>query len=310
MLIFNTIENIPKEAYGYSVAIGNFDGMHLGHQSVIETARKTRNKSSLGVVTFEPHPRQYFQKNQPIFRLMKSETRKRFLKSLEIDALFELPFDYSLANLSPEDFIETILLEKLNVKNVVVGPDFRFGKNREGSVNLLKSYQEKKKLDLHIANPLMIEGKVASSSEIRKKLTEGSIVDVTKMLSRYYEIDGIVEKGFQRGRNLGFPTINVGLKNTIVPKHGVYAVLIKILSHNKERALRGAASIGSRPTYGNYEPNVEVFIFDFDENLYGENVSISLVEFIRPELKFNSEDELISQMKEDCETIEDLLDND
>ena len=310
MLIFNSIENIPKEAYGYSVAIGNFDGMHLGHQSVIETARKTRNKSSLGVVTFEPHPRQYFQKNQPIFRLMKSETRKRFLKSLEIDALFELPFDYSLANLSPEDFIETILLEKLNVKNVVVGPDFRFGKNREGSVNLLKSYQEKKKLDLHIANPLIIEGKVASSSEIRKKLTEGSIVDVTKMLSRYYEIDGIVEKGFQRGRNLGFPTINVGLKNTIVPKHGVYAVLIKILSHNKERALRGAASIGSRPTYGDYEPNVEVFIFDFDENLYGEHVSISLVEFIRPELKFNSEDELISQMKEDCETIEDLLDND
>ena len=310
MLIFNSIENIPKEAYGYSVAIGNFDGMHLGHQSVIETARKTRNKSSLGVVTFEPHPRQYFQKNQPIFRLMKSETRKRFLKSLEIDALFELPFDYSLANLSPEDFIETILLEKLNVKNVVVGPDFRFGKNREGSVNLLKSYQEKKKLDLHIANPLMIEGKVASSSEIRKKLTEGSIGDVTKMLSRYYEIDGIVEKGFQRGRNLGFPTINVGLKNTIIPKHGVYAVLIKILSHNKERALRGAASIGSRPTYGDYEPNVEVFIFDFDENLYGENVSISLVEFIRPELKFNSEDELISQMKEDCETIEDLLDND
>ena len=309
MLIFNSIENIPKEAYGYSVAIGNFDGMHLGHQSVIETARKTRNKSSLGVVTFEPHPRQYFQKNQPIFRLMKSETRKRFLKSLEINALFELPFDYSLANLSPEDFIETILLEKLNVKNVVVGPDFRFGKNREGSVNLLKSYQEKKKLDLHIANPLMIEGKVASSSEIRKKLTEGSIGDVTKMLSRYYEIDGIVEKGFQRGRNLGFPTINVGLKNTIVPKHGVYAVLIKILSHNKERALRGAASIGSRPTYGDYEPNVEVFIFDFDENLYGEYVSISLVEFIRPELKFNSEDELISQMKEDCETIETLLVN-
>ena len=310
MLIFNSIENIPKEAYGYSVAIGNFDGMHLGHQSVIETARKTRDKSSVGVVTFEPHPRQYFQKDKPIFRLMKSETRKRFLKSLGIDALFELPFDYSLANLSPEDFIETILLEKLNVKNVVVGPDFRFGKNREGSVNLLKSYQEKKKLDLHIANPLMIEGKVASSSEIRKKLTEGSIVDVTKMLSRYYEIDGIVEKGFQRGRNLGFPTINVGLKNTIVPKHGVYAVLIKILSHNKERALKGAASIGSRPTYGDYEPNVEVFIFDFDENLYGEHVSISLVEFIRPELKFNSEDELISQMKEDCETIEDLLDND
>ena len=228
MFIFKDTENIPKKYKGYSVAIGNFDGMHLGHQSVIELARKTRNKSSVGVVTFEPHPRQYFQKQQPIFRLMKSETRKRFLKSFQVDALFELPFDYSLANLSPEDFIETILLEKLNVKNVVVGPDFRFGKNREGSVNLLKSYQEKKKLDLHIANPLMIEGKVASSSEIRKKLTEGSIVDVTKMLSRYYEIDGIVEKGFQRGRNLGFPTINVGLKNTIVPKHGVYAVLIKI----------------------------------------------------------------------------------
>lgn len=310
MLIFNSIENIPKDDNGYSVAIGNFDGMHLGHQSVIDIARKTRDKSSVGVVTFEPHPRQYFQKNHSIFRLMKSETRKRFLESFKVDALFELPFDYSLANLSPKDFVETVLLEKLNVRNIVVGPDFRFGKNREGSVNLLKSYQEKKKLGLHIANPFMIEGKVVSSSELRKKLAEGSIIEVTRMLSRYYEIDGIVEKGFQRGRKLGFPTINIGLKNTIVPKHGVYAVLIKILSNNKQRTLKGAASIGSRPTYGDYEPNIEVFIFDFDENLYGAYVSISLVKFIRPELKFNSEVELISQMKEDCRIIKDYLDND
>lgn len=310
MLIFNSIENIPKDDNGYSVAIGNFDGMHLGHQSVIDIARKTRDKSSVGVVTFEPHPRQYFQKNHSIFRLMKSETRKRFLESFKVDALFELPFDYSLANLSPKDFVETVLLEKLNVRNIVVGPDFRFGKNREGSVNLLKSYQEKKKLGLHIANPFMIEGKVVSSSELRKKLAEGSIIEVTRMLSRYYEIDGIVEKGFQRGRKLGFPTINIGLKNTIVPKYGVYAVLIKILSNNKQRTLKGAASIGSRPTYGDYEPNIEVFIFDFDENLYGAYVSISLVKFIRPELKFNSEVELISQMKEDCRIIKDYLDND
>ena len=310
MLIFNGTENIPKEENGYSVAIGNFDGMHLGHQSVIEIARKTSYESSVGVVTFEPHPRQYFQKKQPIFRLMKSETRKRFLKPLEVDALFELPFDYSLANLSPKDFIETVLLEKLNVKNVVVGPDFRFGKNREGSVDLLKSYQGKNKLRLNIANPFMIEGKVVSSSVLRKKLAEGSVIEVTKMLSRYYEIDGMVEKGFQRGRDLGFPTINIGLRNTIVPKHGVYAVLVKILSQKKDRTLRGAASIGSRPTYGDYEPNIEVFIFDFDENLYGEYVSISLVKFIRPELKFNSERELISQMKADCKTIEKLLDND
>ena len=117
MLIFNSIEKIPKDDYGYSVAIGNFDGMHLGHQSVIDTARKTSNNSPVGVVTFEPHPRQYFKKNQPVFKLMKSETRKRFLKSLGIDALFELPFDASLANLSPKNFIENVLLEKLNVKS-------------------------------------------------------------------------------------------------------------------------------------------------------------------------------------------------
>ena len=310
MLIFKSIENIPKEERGYSVAIGNFDGMHLGHQSVIEIAREKSDSSSVGVVTFEPHPRQYFQKNHPIFRLMKSETRQRFLESFGIDALFELPFNSSLANLSPEDFIETVLLEKLNVKNVVVGPDFRFGKNREGSVNLLKSYKEKNKLDLHIADPFMIDGKVVSSSVLRKKLAEGSIIAVTKMLSRYYEIEGVVEKGFQRGRNLGFPTINIGLRNTIVPKHGVYAVFIKILSQDKERTLKGAASIGSRPTYGDHEPNIEVFIFDFDENLYGEYVCISLVKFVRPELKFNSEKELILQMKADCETVESLLDND
>ena len=115
---------------------------------------------------------------------------------------------------------------------------------------------------------------------------------------------------FQRGRNLGFPTINIGLRNTIVPKHGVYAVFIEVLSHDKKRTLKGAASIGSRPTYGDYEPNIEVFIFDFDENLYGEHVSISLVKFIRPELKFNSEKELIAQMNVDCKTIETLLHND
>ena len=307
MLVFKSIENIPKTDIGYSVAIGNFDGMHLGHQSVIEIARKTSNKSSLGVVTFEPHPRQYFQKNQPTFRLMKSETRERFLKSFGVDALFELPFDYSIANLSPKDFIEKVLLEKLHVKNIVVGPDFRFGKNREGSVDLLKSYQEKKKLNLHIASPFLMKGKIVSSSELRKKLAEGSVIEVTEMLSRYYEIEGKVEKGFQRGRDLGFPTINVELRNTIVPKHGVYAVLIKILSHDKERTLKGAASIGSRPTYGDYEPNIEVFIFDFNENLYGENVSISLVKFIRPELKFDTEKELIAQMQADCETIKSLL---
>ena len=310
MLIFKSIENIPKEEKGYSVAIGNFDGMHLGHQSVIEIARKKSNNSLVGVVTFEPHPRQYFKKDQPIFRLMKSETRKRFLNSFGIDALFELPFDYSLANLSPKDFIDTVLLEKLNVKNIVVGPDFRFGKNREGSVNLLKIYQEKNKFGLHIANPLMIEGKVVSSSALREKLAKGSVTGVTKMLSRYYEIEGLVEKGFQRGRKLGFPTINIGLRNTIVPKHGVYAVFIKILTHEEKRTFKGAASIGSRPTYGDYEPNIEVFIFDFDENLYGENVSISLVNFIRPELKFNSEKELILQMKSDCETIENILADD
>ena len=309
MLIFKGVENIPKDDSGYSVAIGNFDGMHLGHQSVIEIAREKSNKSSVGVVTFEPHPRQYFQKKQPTFRLMKSKARQRFLSSFGIDALFELPFNSSLANLSPKDFIETVLLEKLNVRNIVVGPDFRFGKNREGSVSLLKRYQEKNILDLHIANPFMIEGKVVSSSALREKLTEGSVIEVTKMLSRYYEIEGVVEKGFQRGRNLGFPTINIGLRDTIVPKHGVYAVLVKILSCNKERTLKGAASIGSRPTYGEYEPNIEVFLFDFDENLYGENVCISLVNFVRPEVKFNSEKELISQMKADCETIENLLVN-
>ena len=310
MLVFKDIENIPKEDSGYSVAIGNFDGMHLGHQSVIDTARKTSNNSSVGVVTFEPHPRQYFKKDQPMFKLMRSETRKRFLSSFGIDALFELPFDSSLANLSPKDFIETVLIEKLNVKNIVVGPDFRFGKNREGCVNLLKSYHEKKKLSLHIASPFMIEGKVVSSSALRKKLTEGSVIEVTKMLSRYYEIEGVVEKGFQRGRDLGFPTINIGLRNTIVPKHGVYAVFIEVLSYDKKRVLNGAASIGSRPTYGEYEPNIEVFIFNFDENLYGENVSISLVKFIRPELKFNSEKELIAQMNVDCKTIKAVLHND
>ena len=216
MLIFKGVENIPKDDSGYSVAIGNFDGMHLGHQTVIEIAREKSNKSSVGVVTFEPHPRQYFQKNHSIFKLMKSETRKRFLKSFEVDALFELPFDDSLANLSPRDFIETVLLEKLNVRNIVVGPDFRFGKNREGSVNLLKSYQEKKKLGLSNKSKLELS-KTVEGGTVKQSFSHGRVksVEVEVKKVRTFNKNGPNKNVVEENKNFSGANYLSGRQNSI-----------------------------------------------------------------------------------------------
>ena len=307
MLIIKDTKQIPKQSRGYSVAIGNFDGLHLGHLSVIQLAKNHGQELDTGVLTFEPHPRQFFNKNQSSFRLMNSETRVNTLKDLNLDVLFEIPFNQSLATLKPEDFVENILIEKLNIKHVVVGESFRFGKNRAGSIELLKKYNIEGKLDLTIAPSLKFEDQIVSSSLLREKLKVGSIKEVNKLLNRYYNIVGVVQKGFQRGRDLGFPTINLEIKDILIPRYGVYAAFVEVLSGEYKGKYKGAASIGLRPTYGNNDPNIEVYIFDFNDSLYEENVSVSLVDFLRPEIKFDNELELIEQMKQDCSEILKIL---
>ena len=307
MLIIKDTKKISKQTRGYSVAIGNFDGLHLGHLSVISLAQNHGKELDSGVLTFEPHPRQFFNQNQPRFRLMNAETRMNNLKKLNLDVLFEIPFNQSLANLRPEAFVESILIEKLNIKHIVVGESFRFGRNRAGSIELLKKYNIEGKLDLTIAPAFKFEDQLVSSSLLREKLKAGSIKEVNKLLDHSYHISGIVQKGFQRGRNLGFPTINLEIKDILIPKYGVYAAFVDVLSGELKGKYKGAASIGLRPTYGNNDPNIEVYIFDFNDSLYEENVSVSLVDFLRPEIKFDNELELIEQMKQDCSEILKIL---
>ncbi len=307
MLIIKDTRQIPKQSRGYSVAIGNFDGLHLGHISVISLAQNHGKKLDTGVLTFEPHPRQFFNGNQPRFRLMNAETRVNALKELNLDVLFEIPFDQSLANLRPEDFVETILIEKLNIKHIVVGENFRFGKNRSGSIELLRKYKIEGKLDLTIAPAFKFDDQIVSSSLLREKLRVGSIKEVNKLLNRNYHIEGVVQKGFQRGRDLGFPTINLEIKDILIPRYGVYATFVEVLSGKHKGKYKGAASIGLRPTYGNNDPNIEVYIFDFSGSIYEEKVSVSLVDFLRPEIKFDNELQLIEQMNKDCSEILKIL---
>ena len=307
MLIFNGENKVLKDSKGYSVAIGNFDGLHVGHLSVISLAQEHENGLKSGVLTFEPHPRQFFNKKEARFRLMNAETRISVLQKLKLDALFQIPFNRALANLSPEDFVENILIKQLNIRHVVVGDNFRFGKNRAGSIDLLKKYASEGKIELTIAPPFKFGSQLVSSSLLREKLSMGLIRDVNKLLDRNYQILGIVEKGFQRGRTLGFPTINIQMHDIMIPKYGVYAAFVDVLTGKHKGKYKGAASIGSRPTYGNNDPNIEVFLFDFDKLLYGEKVSISLVDFVRSEIKFNTESDLVQQMKSDCDKVLKML---
>jgi len=297
MLVFKSIENIPKEERGYSVAIGNFDGMHLGHQSVIEIAREKSNNSFVGVVTFEPHPRQYFQKNQPIFRLMKSETRKRFLDSFGIDALFELPFDSSLANLSPRDFIETVLLERLNVKNIVVGPDFRFGKNRTGGVEDLVRICSKHNIIVKIIDKQKKDSVILSSTNVRDLLRAGDFKNAEKMLGHKWLIKGKVISGDKRGREIGFPTANMEVQDFMEIKFGVYAVKIEIEGY----IYNGISNYGIRPTFDGEKLLLETYLFDFSKDIYGMDIVVSFVEFIRDEKRFDSVDELKKQIDLDID---------
>ena len=174
MLIIKDNKTFSKNLKGYSVAIGNFDGLHLGHLSVISLAKKNGMGLKTGVLTFEPHPRQFFNKKQPRFRLMNAETRIKVLKELNLDVLFQLPFNKELASLRPEDFVENILIEKLNIKHIVVGEGFRFGKNRSGSIELLRKYDSESKIKLTVAPPFKFERQLVSSSLLREKLKSGS----------------------------------------------------------------------------------------------------------------------------------------
>jgi riboflavin kinase/FMN adenylyltransferase len=289
---------------GTSVAMGNFDGVHRGHQSVIDLARGV---APLGIVTFEPHPRQFFAPDSPPFRLMNAEARANRLARLGVAHLFQLPFDATLASLTPEAFVTEVLADGLGISHVVVGADFCFGKGRKGKADDLARLCAERGIRTTIA-PLVTEaGAEISSTQIRKSLSEGRPRDAAAMLGHWHRIDGAVRHGEKRGRELGYPTANMSVDGLHLPKLGVYAVLVDILTGPHRGSYHGAASLGVRPMFGINSPNLESFLFDFNGDLYDQHLSVALVDYLRPEMKFDGLPALVAQMDQDCDTARQIL---
>jgi len=277
--------------------MGNFDGVHLGHRAVIDIARRP---APLGIVTFEPHPREYFAPAAPPFRLMNAEARANRLAKLGVDHLFQLPFGPDLASLTPEMFAGGVLAQGLGVSHVVVGADFCFGKGRTGTATDLQALGMKHDFRVTIADLIRTNGSDISSTAIRTALTEGRPRDAAAMLGHWHRIEGEVIHGEKRGRELGYPTANMSLKGLHLPRFGVYAVEVDVLTGPHKGTYMGAASLGVRPMFGENHPNLETFLLDFTGDLYGSHLSVAFVDFLRPELKFDGLPALITQMEADC----------
>jgi riboflavin kinase/FMN adenylyltransferase len=278
--------------------MGNFDGVHLGHQSVIDRAR--RPDAPLGIVTFEPHPRQFFAPQAPAFRLMNAEARGHRLQKLGVDQLYVLPFDGALAGMEAETFVREVLVAGLGVSRVTVGADFCFGRGRKGTVDTLRAQGAELGFGVTIADLVAIDGVEISSTAIRQALADGRPRDAARMLGPWHRIEGEVVHGHKRGRELSFPTANMILDGLHLPRFGVYAVKVDVLSGPEAGSYIGAASLGVRPMFGENHPNLETHLFDFAGDLYGHHLSVALVEYLRPEMTFDGLDALIARMREDC----------
>ncbi len=307
MRIVRDYQFVDKADRGASVAIGNFDGVHVGHQSVIDLARQAAPDAPLGVLTFEPHPRSFFAPDAPPFRLTNAAARASRLEKLGVDLLYELNFNGGLAGLSPEEFATLVISDGLGLRHVVVGADFCFGKGRAGTAEDLVAFGERHGFGVTIA-PLLAEGEgVVSSTAIRRALSDGRPRDAATMLGHWHRIEGPVIGGEQRGRTLGYPTANMSIDGLHTPAFGVYAVLVDVLEGPHQGSYHGVASLGVRPMFGGEFPNLETFIFDFSGDLYGVPLSVGLVEYLRGEATFDGLDALIAQMDQDSATARNIL---
>ena len=298
---FQDFRGLDRADRGAAVAMGNFDGVHLGHQSVLALAHAAAAEleAPFGVVTFEPHPRSFFAPGAPAFRLMTADPRARRLEMLGIEVLYELPFGPELAGMSPDAFASEVLADGLGVRHVVVGADFRFGKGRAGDAAMLKALGAAAGFGVTAAPLVSDAGGDYSSTAIRQALVDGRPEEAARILGHWHRIEGVVEHGEKRGRALGFPTANLSLAGLHLPRLGVYAVLVDVLTGSHRGRYGGAASIGVRPTFGENQPNLEVYLLDFAGDLYGERLSVALVAWLRPELRFDGTAPLVAQMAED-----------
>jgi len=303
MRLFRHHAPLPADATGAVLALGNFDGVHRGHQTVIAAAGVLARTLGAphGVLTFEPHPRQLFRPDDAPFRLTPLRVKTRELEALGADLLFSLHFDAEFAARTAENFVDDILVGALAVRHVVVGYDFVFGRGRAGTVEFLKDMGMRRGFGVDVVAPVDDGGAdVISSTRIREHLVAGRPADAARLLGRAWEIDGRVEHGAARGRTIGFPTANVMLADYLRPAAGVYAVRVGLERGVETEWHDGVANIGTRPTVGGTDLRLEAHLFDFSGDLYGSHVRVALLDFLRPERKFANFDELKQQIAADA----------
>jgi riboflavin kinase/FMN adenylyltransferase len=293
---------IPDDAKGCAIALGNFDGVHLGHQAVLSDARA--HGARLGVATFRPHPRRFFQPAAPPFRLQTAAQRARALKALGVEEVFEIGFDAALARSTDEAFAQTVLRDALGARHVSVGADFRFGRGRMGDVAALKALGARFGFGVGAVAPVGEAGARYSSTAIRTAIEAGDMAGAAAQLSRPWAVEGEVERGFQRGRGFGFATANVALGEYVRPRLGIYAVRVRLGDVWRD----GVASVGVNPTVGALAaPVLEAHLFDFDADLYGQTIEVALIAFLRDEAHFADVDALKAQMARDVENAQAAL---
>ena len=281
------------------ILIGNFDGLHSGHQKLFKQAEKFKKKLNLklGVITFDPIPKMFFDKKIKNYRLSNFDQKVSYFEKFNVDFLINKNFNKKFSKITYKKFIENILYKSLKIKYIFVSNNFRFGYKREGNVKLLKKFQKKYQYKLINPKPLIIKNKIISSTLIRKLLQNGELSSANKILKRNWSIEGTVEKGRMMGKKIGFPTCNIDIKNYILAKTGVYAVKVNVKKNRK--IYGGIANLGYRPTFNQKKLLLEVNLFNFSGNLYNKKLSVEFLKFIRGEKKFNGIDDLRNQIKRD-----------
>jgi riboflavin kinase/FMN adenylyltransferase len=304
-MIIEDWHQVPEAARGATIALGNMDGVHLGHAAVLRAAHAARPDLPLAALTFEPHPREHFRPDDPPFRLTLLPAKAAALAAAGASHVFALPFDDAFANMSAEAFVEEVLHQGLGARHLACGPDFAFGHRRGGDVAFLAREAEKRGMGLTVVPPVHHDGEAISSTAIRRLLQDGYPERAAEKLGRPWEICGRVVHGDKLGRVLGWPTANMWLGRHLEPARGVYAVTVALPDGSEAK---GVANVGRRPTLGgDPQTRLETFIFDFSGDLYGQEIGVRLVRFLRPDAKFAGLDELKTAIAQDVEDARAVL---
>lgn len=305
MRIFRHYDDVPDASKGAVVALGNFDGVHLGHQALIGEAKRLARERGvpLGVVAFEPHPQEFFHPSAESFRLTPFRAKARLIAELDADILYAITFDAEMAAKSAQDFVTDVLVDGLGVNAIVVGEDFQFGKGRAGNVALLVEMGGEHGFGVRIFKPIAASGHdKISSTQIRDALKQGKPDVAARLLGHYWSIEARVEHGDKRGRTIGYPTANMKHVDCLTPAFGIYAVRAKVLEDDRVVSTHdGAASFGIRPMFEVDTPLLETYLFDFDGDLYGKHLAVELIAYLRPEMKLEGLEALKAQIARDNE---------